>query len=133
MCIRCEEDNHISVKCFNSPLSREEQNILKDRILSDRDQPFPEAATATTDPATSATINNSMLQEPAAMKANSITYESVDLQATSRDIKVTEVLLEKEFKSNKRSHFESVVSLTVSLTLQLSVSSITPQLELSAG
>ena len=78
VCIRCEENNHISYNCINSALLRNEQNILKIIILDDRDQ-YSESVMTDTDSSTSATINNTLSAASLMIEVHFIIYSLVSL------------------------------------------------------
>lgn len=128
ICIKCEKEGHISCDCFNSELSQAEQGALQDIVFGSRDHlPF-RSTMAQAAP-------SAALVTPASAGAHSVTYGLASLQSqpTNSDVYSTEALIGKGSELNKRSHIESVVSLTVPLASQPSVSPITPQSEPSAG
>ena len=72
MCIKCEEDGHISYNCSNSELSRGEQSILRDIMLEDREcllYRLVMTSTASVTPAAAALPVTSVTAE-----AHSVTY-----------------------------------------------------------
>ena len=90
VCIRCEENSHISCNCINSALLRNEQNILKTMILDNRNQYF-KLITTDTDLSTSVTINNALPHASLTVEVHFITYDMVSLWAVSENVNFTDV------------------------------------------
>ncbi|SLM39631.1 Zinc finger, CCHC-type [Lasallia pustulata] len=131
VCIRCGEEGHISINCFNPGLSQNEQSILRSLVLGDRTRPTPGPSTA--GPPTLATTdsNPTPVLQPAppalpAVSVQSITYGMADLgvlgikssqkgngsPGTSRNVNSTEVLLGEGSGRNKRAHVETPALVT---------------------
>lgn len=113
MCIRCGEDGHISQNCINAALSRDEQNVLKNMVLGDRDQFLrfcgPEPTMTGTDPPMPATTVGTQPAMPPPVSAHSITYGMTRLQIMRGKVQSAEAFLGEGSGPNKRPHIEVIV------------------------
>ena len=96
-------------------------------ILDNRDQ-YSKSVMTDTDLSMSATINNTLSAASLTVEVHFIIYSFADLQTVSENVNFTEVFLKKRSELNKQSHVKEVISLTVSLISQSSVSSTVFQL-----
>ena len=113
MCIKCEEDGHISYNCSNPELSRGEQSILRDIVLEGREHlsyRLAMASTASVAPAAAA-----LPVTPTTAGAHSVTYSLAipRPQPAVRTAHSAEVFIEKGSGLNKQAHIEDVADPVV--------------------
>ena len=102
MCIKCEEDGHISYNCSNSELLRGEQSILRNMMLEGRECLLYRSAIAS---AASVVPAAAAFQPvaPATAGAHLVTYSLVILQSQPavRTAHSVKAFIEKESGLNK--------------------------------
>ena len=113
MCIKCEEDGHISYNCSNSELLREEQSILRNIMLEGREcLSYRSAMTLT------ASVMPAAAALPVALTtagACSVIYSLtiLQLQSAVRTAHSAEAFIEKRSGLNKQAHIENVADSLV--------------------
>ena len=117
MCIKCEEDGHMSYNCSNSELLRGEQSILKNMMLRSREHLLYRSAIASTVLIASAQAAFQSVA-PATAGAHLMTYSLIILQPQPavRTAHSAEAFIEKGSGLNKWAHVEDVTDSLIPLT-----------------
>ncbi|KAA6409290.1 MAG: hypothetical protein FRX48_06843 [Lasallia pustulata] len=112
MCIRCEEEGHLSRNCGGQALSRSEQNVLRTLVPGDRERLMDNSVAGPLTPA----ITNTVLRPPpppVSVGVHSITYGTKGLHLASSTVGSTEAFLSEGSGPNKRPHLDEPTSSPV--------------------